>query len=162
MRKLILVGLVLGALLSGCGGDGSPKASPQTFEAADKYAIAQLQTRWHEANSTKNIEEVMALFADDAILTVGGQTYTGKDQIQNFVLTKSGPFRPENRWTSLHPAFKVRISSVEDRGTIHFECHYVDVATQAFKSSVAADAKVARVKDQWLFTSLVASNATLS
>jgi uncharacterized protein (TIGR02246 family) len=162
MKKLVLIGLALAALMSGCGGDNSPKASPATFEAADKYAIANLQTKWHEANSTKNLDLVMSLFADDAVVTIGGQTYSGKDEIQNFIRTKSGPFQPQNHWTSLHPSFKVRITSVEDRGSIHFECHYVDVGTQAFKSSVSADAKVARIEDKWLFTSLVGSNATLS
>lgn len=162
MKRLVLIGLALAALISGCGGNDSPKASAETFEAADKYAITNLQTKWHEANSTKNLDLVMTLFADDAVYTVGGQHYSGKDQIRNFITTKSGPFQPQNQWTSLHPAFKVRITSVEDRGTIHFECHYVDVETQAFKSSVAADGKVARIKDKWLFTSLVASNATLS
>lgn len=163
MRRLALIGLALAAVLSGCGfRDNSVEALPATFEAADKFAITELQTRFHEANSTKNLEQLMSLFADDAVFTVGGQTYTGKDQIRNFYATKAGPFRPENNWTSLHPAFKVRITAVEDRGTIHFECHYVDAATQTFKSSVAADGKVARIKDKWLFTSMVASNASLA
>jgi uncharacterized protein YceK len=161
MKRLVLIGLALAALISGCGGNDSPKASAETFEAADKYAIASLQTKWHEANSTKNLDLAMSLFADDAIITIGGHTYTGKDQIRNFLATKSGPFRPENNWTSLHPAFKVRITAVEDRGTIHFECHYVDVATQQFKSSVGADGRVARIHDKWLFTSLFGGNAAL-
>jgi uncharacterized protein (TIGR02246 family) len=162
MKILALIGLALAAALSGCGlGDDSAEASPATFEAADKFAITELQTKFHEANSTKNLELLMNLFADDAVFTIGGHTYTGKDQIRNFYVTKAGPFRPENNWTSLHPAFKVRITAVEDRGTIHFECHYVDVATQQFKSSVGADAKVARIHDKWLFTSLLASNASL-
>jgi len=160
MKRLVLIGLALAAILSGCGGDDSSKASPGTFAAADKFNIAQLQVKWHEANTTKNLDQAMSLFADDAVLTIGGQHYTGKDQIRNFV-AKSAPFRPENRWTSLHPAFKLRITAVEDRGTIHFECHFIDVATQAFKASVGGDAKVARVKDKWLFTNIIGSNATL-
>jgi uncharacterized protein (TIGR02246 family) len=162
MKKLALIGLALAGALSGCGfGDRSADASPATFEAADKFAIAELQTKFHEANSTKNLELLMSLFADDAVFTLGGHTYTGKGQIRNFYVTKAGPFRPENHWTSLHPAFKVRITAVEDRGTVHFECHYVDITTQEFKSSVAADAKVARIDGKWLFRSLVASNASL-
>jgi len=162
MKRLALIGLALAAGLSGCGfGDRSADASPATFEAADKFAITELQTRFHEANSTKNLELLMSLFADDAVFTSGGHTFTGKDQIRNFYVTKAGPFRPENNWTSLHPAFKVRITAAEDRGTVHFECHYVDVATQEFKSSVGADGKVARIDGKWLFTSLLASNASL-
>jgi uncharacterized protein (TIGR02246 family) len=161
MKSLTLTGLALAAVLTACGGDDSTKASPATFEAADKFAISQLQAKFHEANSTRNLELVMSLFAEDAVVTAGGHTSTGKDQIRTLFGT-AGPFRPENTWTSLHPAFKVRITAVEDRGTIHFECHYVDIATQQFKSSVGADAKVARIDGKWLFTNIVGSNASLA
>ena len=161
MKRWALIALALAAL-GGCGsGEDSKDASPATFEAADKFAISQIQVKWHEANTTKNLELAMSLFADDAVFTFGGNTYTGKSQIRNFLSTKAGAFRPENNWTSLHPAFKLRVTAVEDRGTIHFECHFVDVATQDFKASVAGDGKVARIGDKWLLTSLIGGNATL-
>ncbi len=161
MKRLMFVGFVLAVALIGCGGGGSDDASREVFAAADKYAIGQLQVKWHDANSSKNLDLATSLFADDAVFTVGGQTYRGKDQIRSFFATKSAPFQPENNWTSLHPAFKLRITSVEDRGTIHFECHYVDRDDRQLKASVVGDAKVARINDEWLFTSLVGGNATL-
>lgn len=163
MKRLTLIGLVVTVVISGCGGGGdSDDASRAAFEAADKFAIAQLQVKWHEANSTKNLDMAMSQFADDAVFTLGGQTYRGKDQIRNFLATKAAPFKPENNWTALHPAFRVRITAVEDRGTMHFECHFVDREARQFTASVQGDAKVARINDRWLITSLVGSgNATL-
>jgi len=160
MKRVTMVGVLLVAsLLSACGSAGS-KASASTTQEADKYEISQLQVRWHEANSTKNLDEAMNLFADDAVFTVGGRTSRGKDEIRRFLAT-AAPFNPENHWTSLHPAFKVRITVAKDRGTLHFECHFVDIDSKQFKASTSADAKVARIKGQWVFTSLVGSNATL-
>lgn len=165
MNKLRAIGLIVTVAaavgLSGCGGDDSAKASPATFEAADKYEINQLLVKWHEANSTKDLDLAMSLFSEEAVWTLAGQTYTGKEQIRNFLATKAGPFRPENHWTALHPAYKVRITAVEDRGTLHFQCHFVDPQTSEFKASVQGDVKVARIDGRWLFTNLVGSNATL-
>ena len=163
MNRLAMIGLAVVAAVAAAacsGGEGSA-ASPAVFEAADKYAISELQVKFHEANSTKDLELLMSLFADDAVFTLGGRTFVGKQAIRHFYITTVAPFRPENNWTSLHPAFKVRITVVEDRGTLHFECHYVDRATREFKASVAADGKVARIGDRWLFTGVVGSEATL-
>jgi uncharacterized protein (TIGR02246 family) len=157
----LLVTVAMAVALSGCGGDDS-KASSAAFEAADKYEITQLQVKWHEALTTKNLDQAMSLFADDAVFTVGGQTYSGKEQIQNWLATKAAAFKPENRWTSLHPAFKLRVSAVDDRGTLHFECHFVDPETQQFKASLQGDARVARISGRWLFTSVAGGNATLT
>ncbi len=37
---------------------------------------------------------------------------------------------PETHWVSDHPAYKVEITVNGDRGTLHFECHYVDYETE--------------------------------
>jgi uncharacterized protein (TIGR02246 family) len=158
----LLMTVAMAVALSGCGGDDASKASEAAFESADKYEIGQLQVKWHEALTTKNLDMAMSLFADDAVFTVAGQTYSGKEQIQNWLSTKAAPFKPENRWTSLHPAFKLRITAVDDQGTLHFECHFVDPETQEFKASLQADARVARISGRWLVTSLAGGNATLT
>jgi uncharacterized protein (TIGR02246 family) len=157
----LLVTVAMAVALSGCGGD-DPKDSSAAFQTADKYEISQLQVKWHEATTTKSIDLAMSLFADDAVFTVAGQTYSGKEQIRNWLATKAAPFKPENRWTSLHPAFKLRVSAVDDRGTLHFECHFVDPETQQFKASLQGDARVARINGRWLFTSVAGGNATLT
>ena len=35
-------------------------------------------------------------------------------------------FQPENHWVSDTPAYKIRITVNGDKGTLYFECHYVD------------------------------------
>src|SRR5262249_17328013 len=51
---------------------------------------------FHEAGSTKNIELMLSLFADDAVLAAGGKTHVGKDQIKKFFQTAA----PSSRRTS--------------------------------------------------------------
>jgi ketosteroid isomerase-like protein len=105
---------------------------------------------------------MMSLWADDATFTVGSQTYTGKDQIRNFFMTTAAPFKPENNWVSETPEYKLRVTIEGDRGTLYFECHYVDVATRAVKAVVSADQDVARIDGRWLITKSVAATPELS
>ena len=70
---------------------------------------------------------MLSLWAPNATLTVGpGQTATGIDEIRQFWLEKSTAFMPVTHWVSDHPAYKLEITVNGDRGTLHFECHYVD------------------------------------
>jgi len=131
-------------------------------KAADAEAITNLEVIFHRASSTKDIDSMMTLWADNAVFTVGGQTYSGKDQVRKFIATTSAPFKPENHWVSETPAYKIRIASNGDRGTLYFECHYVDVDSHVVKSLVSADGKVSRVNGRWMFTNVVAAPAVLS
>ena len=54
-------------------------------------------------------------------------------------------FEPQNNWISDHPAYKLEITVNGDRGTLHFECHYVDLKTGEVVSVTAADLDVARI-----------------
>ena len=42
-----------------------------------------------------------------------------------------------------------------DRGTLHFECHYVDVDTGKIEAITAGDLDVARIDGAWLITNMV-------
>ena len=121
----------LGALvvsLAGCGGSSGDEAAQATLERkADYWAITQIQKNFHEATSKKDIALMMSLYAPNATLTIPGQTAVGKEQIRRFWLTKSDAFRPSNRWVSETPAYKMRVTADGDGGTLHFECHYVDI-----------------------------------
>jgi hypothetical protein len=69
---------------------------------------------------------------------------------------------PSNRWISETPAYKVRITVNGDRGTLFFECHYVDAKTGEVQAVTAADGDVARINGRWLITNLAGASATLS
>jgi ketosteroid isomerase-like protein len=130
---------------------------------ADFWDIDQIEKKFHEATTTKDIDLMMSLWAPNATLTVGpGQTAAGKKQIRQFFLEKSVSFEPTNHWISDHPAYKVRITVNGDRGTLHFECHYVDAKTEKVALVTAADQDVARINAQWLITDMVAGSTALT
>ena len=60
-----------------------------------------------------------------------------------------------------HPAHKVEITVNGDRGTLHFECHYIDAETETAALVTAADMDVARIDEEWLVTNMVAGSTEL-
>jgi uncharacterized protein (TIGR02246 family) len=165
MRTLLTVG-ALGALivsLAACGGSSGNSASQEALERqADYWAITQLQKNFHEATSKKDIDLMMSLYAPNGTLTIPGQTAVGKEQIRRFWLTKSDAFRPTTRWISETPAYKIRITADGDNGTLHFECHYVDVKGKTVVVYLTADQEVARINGKWLITEMVVGSAELT
>ena len=105
---------------------------------------------------------MMSLYAPNATLTIPGQTAVGKEQIRRFWLTKSDAFRPSNRWVSETPAYKMRVTADGDRGTLHFECHYVDAKGKTVVVYLTADQEVARINGKWLITDMVVGSAALT
>jgi hypothetical protein len=87
---------------------------------------------------------------------------TGKAQIRSFWLSKSVVFQPENHWVSDTAAYKIRTTVNGDRGTLYFECHYIDSKTSKVEAITAADQQVARINGRWLITNMVGASATLS
>ena len=158
-----LAGLALAAPLTSCGGSsGDSAAQKAQQEQADTYAIERIEVKWHEASSTKNVDLMMSLWADDATFTIGPEILTGKEQIRDFFVQKAGPFQPENHWVSDTPAYKVRTTVDGDKGTLYFECHYIDVKTKEVVNVVSADQDVERINGEWLITNLAAATPVLS
>jgi ketosteroid isomerase-like protein len=168
MRTFLIGGalgvlVVVGALvvsLAACGGSSSA-ADELARRHSDYWAIDRIQKSFHEATSKKDIDLMMSLWAPNATLTIPGQTAVGTDEIRQFWLTKSDAFRPTNRWVSETPAYKVRITADGDRGTLHFECHYVDVKTKKVAVHLTADQEVARIDGKWQITDMVVGVAPL-
>jgi uncharacterized protein (TIGR02246 family) len=149
--------------LSACGSSSGDSASEQALQRqADLYAIDQIEKTWHRATSTQDVDLMMTLFAPNATYTIGpGQTFVGKKQIRNFWL-KAPVFKPKYHWVSETPAYKIRITVNGDKGTLYFECHYVDPETRKVKAVVGADQQVARIDGRWLVTNHVGATPTLS
>jgi ketosteroid isomerase-like protein len=164
MRRMAAAGLALTVVLAlgACGGSGKKSATSQLEQRdADMYSIDQIERTWHRASSTQNVDLMMSIWASDATFNVGTDTYTGKTQIRGFFAHKAGPFQPGNHWLSDTPAYKVRITVNGDKGTLYFQCHYVDVKTGKLESIVAADQNVQKIDGRWLITTSVAAPATL-
>jgi hypothetical protein len=162
MRK-ILVAVCVSSLVFTTAGYAAKHATggPTLANQADLYQIENIEKTWHKAASKKNLDLMMSIWAPGATMTIGGKTYTGKQAIRA-VLAKAGPFQPENHWISDTPAYKIRATANGNKGTLYFECHYVDVDTQKVATVVGADQEVRKILGRWLITDLTASSVTLS
>ena len=165
MRPLLITAtggvlvLVLSVTLAACGGSSSSVDS-ELQRQVDLYAISEIEKDFHESMSKKDLDQMMSLWTENATMT-GGVTATGKAEIRKF-WAKTPPFQPENKWVSDHPAYKLRATVNGDRGTLFFECHFVDAATEKVELVTALDADVQRIDGRWLITSSVGSAATLT
>ena len=163
--RTLLIGGALGALviaLSGCGGSSVTSADAAAAERrVDLYEISQIERSFHEAISKKNIDQMVRLFAPHATGTFGpGKTVTGTEQIRQ-VWLKSVGFKPETHWLSDHPAYKLKVTVDGARGTLRFECHFVDVETGKVDVVSAGSLDVAKIDGRWLITNFVGSTSEL-
>jgi len=158
----VVCSLVLVISLAACGSSGNNSATQQaTQRSADDYAIDQIEKTWHKAASTHNVNLMMTLWAPDATFNIGTETLRGAKQIRNFFAHKAAPFQPQNHWVSETPAYKNRITVNGDKGTLYFECHYVDVVTGKVMATVGADQDVRKINGRWLITKSIGSSVTL-
>jgi len=165
MGKLSSAGALaaLVILLAACGGSAAESASAQAIqEDADLYRIGEIEKKWHQATSTHDIDLMMSLWAEDATFTVdAGKTLTGKEAIREFWLA-APVFQPDTHWVSETPAYKIRATVDGDKGTLYFECHYVDPVTEKVVRVVGADQQVARINGEWLITNNVGASPILA
>jgi hypothetical protein len=160
MRSLLLF-LVLALSLAACGSSKETAADQAAQKQADKYAIEQIEAKWHKAASTKDVDLVMSLFAPDATATFGTTTLAGKAEIRDFFVHNAGPYQPENHWVSDTPAYKIRVTVNGNKGTLYFECDYIDVKTKKVVAVVGGDNAVEKINGQWLITNNVAASPVL-
>ena len=166
MRRIVLIaaaavaaGIVVGALAAS-GGSSVPSASEEQMRrSADHWEIHQLEKKFHRSTTTHEINLMMSLYAPNATLVSAGKTSVGKQQIRDYWLNTSKTFK--NSWISSTAAYKVKITVFGDRGTLFFECHYLDAKTNKVMLVTAADADVARIDGRWLITHLSGASATL-
>jgi ketosteroid isomerase-like protein len=155
--------VVFVGVLAACGGSSSASDTQERLQQkADYWDIDQIEKDFHEATTRKNIDLMMSLWSKNATLTVGpSMTAAGKKEIRQFWLEESVAFHEDKHWISDHPAYKVEITVNGDRGTLHFECHYVDADTETMVLVTAADLDVARINGSWLITNMVAGSTEL-
>jgi ketosteroid isomerase-like protein len=156
------VGVLVGALAIPGGSSANSASEEQMQRDADSWQINQLQRSFHEALTLKDIDLMMSLWAPNATFTSPGTTAVGKEEIREFWLTKSAAFKPESNWIANTVSYKIRIRVNGDRGTLYYECHFVNPDTKVVDASTAGDGDVARIDGRWLITNLAGASATLS
>lgn len=155
----VAAGALVGALAASGGSSSSAASEQEMRRNSDLWEIDQLQRRFHRATSRKDVDLMMSLYAPDATFTFPGTIASGTKQIRKFWLTSKSM---TNNWVSETPIYKVRITANGDRGTLYFECVYVDPRTGKVASTTAADVDVARINGRWLITHVAGASATLS
>lgn len=161
MRATAILGTgACAVLLAACGGSNSSSSTQELQRQADMNAIDQIEKTWHKAASTQDVNLMMSVWAPDAIFTVGGAPYVGRAQIRKFFAHQKA-FQPGSRLVSDTPAYKIRITSNGDKGTLYFECDYIDVTTGKVVNVVAADQDVQKIDGKWLITSSAAAPVAL-
>jgi ketosteroid isomerase-like protein len=124
--------------------------------AEDFMQLHKVEITFHEAGTTKNLDLMLSLFADDAVINAGGKTYKGKDQIRAF-WQNAGTFQPQNQWVAYTPAFRIRYDVDGDNAHLYFECLYVDKVANKIAAHTNSDDELVRVNGRWLIKEMTAA-----
>ena len=147
-RPFILVLLLCLPALAKSQGDSGPPA--------DILAVRNIEITFHTAGSvlpTKDLDLMMTLYADDTVLTDtahDNKVYRGKEQVRTYWADVSGPFRPEHHWIGYTPAMRIKSRVTGDRGTLYFECLWMDVDSNSVGAHAFTLMDLARVNGHWL------------
>jgi ketosteroid isomerase-like protein len=146
--------LMISAMLAFCLTGGAIAATEEN--ADDFMQIHQIEILFHQAGTTKNLDLMLSLFTDDATLTAGGKTYTGKEQIRSY-WQAAGTFQPQNQWVAYTPAFRIKYTVQGDSAHLYFECLYVDKAANKIAVHTNSDDDLIRVNGRWLIKDMKAA-----
>ena len=129
----------------------------------DEYEVKQIEVEYHQALATKDLNLMMSIFDDRAVLTgPTGTVYTGAAEIRTFYATQAPAMQPQNHWAALVPSYKMKTSIAGDTAVLTFECHMVDIATSRIMVDHQIDMTVAREGSKWLVTTMKATAIQLS
>jgi SnoaL-like domain len=123
---------------------------------ADVLQLRNIEVTFHMAGSVlpnKDLDLMMSLYADDAVLTDtshGNKVYQGKDQVRTYWQDVSAPFRPENHWIGYTPAFRMHAHAMGDKGTLYFECLWMDADRNVIGAHSFSDMTLVRMNGHWI------------
>ena len=147
-RPFILVLLLCLPAFAEPQGDSGPPA--------DILAVRNIEIIFHTAGSVlpnKDLELMMSLYADDAVLTDTAhenKVYRGKAQVRTYWADGSCPFRPEHHWIGYTPAMRIKSNVTGNSAMLYFECLWMDVDSNAVGAHAFSSMDLARVNGHWL------------
>jgi len=103
MKCILNIGAILAIFFTAVAIAGTEE------DADDFMQIHRIESVLHQAGTTKNLDLMMSLFADDATIASGGKTYRGKHQIRAY-WQAAEPFQSQNQWVAYTPAFRLKYS----------------------------------------------------
>jgi SnoaL-like domain len=152
---------LLVASLTACGGSSKP-ANAAGQAVFDRLAITAIERKWPDAETTRNLAEIMSLWAPHATWQLDPtHTLVGKRQIRTFWVEQVFPLARKQHWFSDTATFRIRTTVDGDRGTLYFECHEIDEQTRKVVAVVGQDLDVAKIGGRWLITKSTGSLPTL-
>ena len=101
---------------------------------------------------------MMSLWAPHATFTSGGKTAAGSSRSEAYG-SKSARSSPRTTGSPTTPRRRCSVTVNGDRGTLHFECHFIDSRARRSRRSRPADMDVARIDGRWLITRMVGGTA---
>ena len=129
----------------------------------DVADVKQVESTYHLALVTKDVNLMMSIFSNDAVLTApDGTVYKGKAAIRTFYATKAPAMQPQNNWAALVPSYRIQASVDGDTAALTFECHMVDIATNQMKLHHQIDMTLSREGFQWLVKTVKSTAIQLS
>ncbi|MGH2721432.1 MAG: nuclear transport factor 2 family protein [Actinomycetota bacterium] len=150
-------------VLTACG--GAAAGVDRAREGEDRPGVAgiyQLQADVHRSGTSKDLDLLMSRWTEGARLEVAGRTYTGKAEIRRFFATAHPAFKPDNHWVALTRSPNIRVAAQGDRGTLYFECYFVDAATKQVAAATSAETKVVRESGRWLLEEYLSGSVELA
>ena len=150
MKQILKIATILVTCLAG-GAIAGTEENAQEF-----MDFHQVEIAFHQDGSTKNLDLMLSLFTDDAVIMSGGKTYSGKDQIKAF-WQAAGPFQPQNQWVGYTPAFRIRYNVEGEQAHLYFECLWIDKIANKIAAHTNSDDKLVRINGKWLIKEMKAA-----
>lgn len=150
MKQILQIAAILVICLAGGAIAGTDENAQEFMD------LHQIEIAFHEAGSTKNLDLMLSLFTDDAVLMSGGKTYSGRDQLKTF-WQAAGPFQPQNQWVGYTPAFRIRYNVQGDRAHLYFECLWIDKTANKIAAHTNSDDALVRINGKWLIKEMKAA-----
>ena len=185
-----MVSITLAACLMAAGSVTALADDDDSQDASKAVAqLYELQAAFHDAASGAGVDattkadhlnDMLALFSDDAVLIVGSTVYSGRGDVNttcapgslticDFFQNHAGSFVLGRNWAALTSLAHTHFEVHGKRADVYFECYYFDVVTAAKMSTASfgllgqpGTGQARKVRGKWLLSFAEVGFPTLS